>query len=112
MNGRRVYSVPRVRAYCIKFAMSQNFEPPGSRTENVEIVISLVDGGERRIDGKFAADKLAEYRSLLAQEHEGWKLIHALLGDDWGPPPRYVQILMNGKEVARIPYDKPKRLRH
>jgi hypothetical protein len=33
------------------------------------------------------------------------------IGDDWGAPPVTVQILVDGKEVARIPYDKPKRRR-
>jgi hypothetical protein len=91
--------------------MSKNFEPPGPRLENVEIVISLVDGGEKRIDGHAAADILAEYRKLVAQGLEGWRLIHELLGDDWGPPPIYVRILVNGEMVATIPYDRPRRSR-
>jgi hypothetical protein len=59
--------------------MSEKFEPPGSRLENVEVVISLVDSGERRIDGQAGADILAEYHKLVAQGLEGWRLINALL---------------------------------
>lgn len=91
--------------------MSENLEPACPRLENVEIVISLVDGGERRIDGQAAADILAEYHKLVTQGLEGWKLIHALLGDDWGPPPIYVRFLVSGETVAKIPYHKPKRSR-
>jgi hypothetical protein len=91
--------------------MSKNFAPLDLRRENIEIVISLVDGGERRIDGQAAADILAEYHKLVAHGLEGWRLIHALLGDDWWPPPTYVQILVKGVVLASIPYDKPKRLR-
>jgi hypothetical protein len=62
-----------------------------------------LQGGARAWD--FAADKLVEYEAaLVARGLEGWTLIHELLGDDWGAPPRSVQILVNGKIVAAIPY--------
>jgi hypothetical protein len=93
--------------------MTQNFEPPGSTVvHRVEIVASLVDGSEMRWDGQFATAKLAEYRSLVSVGGlEGWQIIHQLLSDDWGPPPRFVQFLVNGNMVASIPYDRPKRYR-
>jgi hypothetical protein len=97
--------------------MSQNFEPPGSlpaKTEakQVEIFAELVDGGLMPWDGQFAVDTLAKYESLVAAGFEGWELIHELFGDDWAAPPVVVRILVNGNEVARIPYDRPKRRRY
>jgi hypothetical protein len=85
--------------------MSQNFEPP---TRRVTINMSFVNGDGREWDGAFASEKLQEYEKLVKAGMEGWRLIEALFGDDWGPPPRGVQFLVNGKAVASIYYDKPK----
>jgi hypothetical protein len=52
----------------------------------------------------FSEHWLLKYEALAADGFKGKALIHALLGDDWGPPPLFVRILENGEEVARIPY--------
>ncbi len=95
--------------------MSQNFEPPGSppgHSKRVEIIANFVNGDQQTWDGEIAAAKLVEYHALVAQGLEGWRLIEALLGDDWGPPPRGVKFFVNGEVVASLPYDRPKRPRH
>jgi hypothetical protein len=97
--------------------MSQNFEPPGSRgvqaeSRKVEVHVYFKDDSFRAYDGEDAAELLARYQALVvAGGLDGWQIIEGMLGDDWGAPPRSVQILVNGKELARIPYDKPKRRR-
>jgi hypothetical protein len=73
--------------------------------------MSFVNGDGREWDAEFASKKLLEYEKLVKAGMEGWRLIEALFGDDWGPPPRGVQFLVNGKAVATIPYGKPKRSR-
>jgi hypothetical protein len=93
--------------------MSQNFPgSPPAKTEakQVEIFAELVDGDLMPWDGQFAVDTLAKYESLMAAGNlKGWEIIHELFGDDWAAPPVMVRILVNGIEVARIPYDRPKR---
>jgi hypothetical protein len=96
--------------------MSKDFEPPGSPPQpelgKVEVFVNLIDGALWPHEGEFAAQLLVRYRAIVARGGlEGWEIIHELLGDDWGAPPATVQILVDGKEVARIPYDKPKRRR-
>lgn len=72
----------------------------------------LINGDMWPHEGEFAAQLLRKYRGLVARGGlQGWEIIHELLGDDWGAPPVTVQILVDGKEVARIPYDRPKRRR-
>ena len=93
--------------------MNQNFEPPGSPPNaelgRVEVFVNLIGGGMWPHEGEFAAQLLLKYQSLVARGGlQGWEIIHEMLGDDWGAPPVTVQILVNGNEVARIPYDKPK----
>ena len=73
--------------------------------------MSFVNGDGREWDGEFAAKKLLEYEKLVKAGMEGWRLIEALFGDDWGPPPRHAQFLVNDALVASIYYDKPKRSR-
>lgn len=81
-------------------------------SEKIEIFVYLVDGALSHHKGEFAAELLKKYQDLAARgELPGWMIIEEMLGDDWGAPPQYVQILVDGKEFARIPYDKPKRSR-
>jgi hypothetical protein len=97
--------------------MSQSFEPPGSllvepEAKQVEVRADLINGDQARWKGQFAAEALVIYESLVAAGGlEGWEIIHKLLGDDLGVPPRSVQIRVNRKEMVRIPYDRPKHLR-
>lgn len=88
--------------------MRKKLEPPPRR---VKIFMSFVNGDGREWDGEFASEKLLEYEKLVRAGMEGWRLIEALFGDDWGPPPRGVQFFVNDKVVASIYYDKPKRRR-
>ena len=73
----------------------------------IEALADLVDGSQMPYEGEW----LLRYQTLMATGLEGWKLIDALIGDDLRPPPVSLQILRDGKEIARIPYDKPKRRR-
>ena len=86
--------------------MRKKLEPPPKR---VKIFMSFVNGDGREWAGAFASKKLLEYEKQAKLGMEGWRLIEALFGDDWGAPPRGVQFLVNGKVVASINYDKPKR---
>lgn len=80
--------------------------------EKVEVFVHLINGDFSPYEGEFAAELLLKYQRLIAHGGlEGWEIIHGMLGDDWGAPPKYVQILVDGEEIARIPYDKPKRSR-
>jgi hypothetical protein len=71
----------------------------------IEAFADLVDGSQMPYEGEW----LLRYKTLMAAGLKGWRLIDALLGDDLRPPPVSVQILRDGKEIARIPYDRPKR---
>jgi hypothetical protein len=114
ISGLRQNTIARGRG---KVVMSQNFEPPGSappqaERRKVEVFADFKDDGQRPYNGEDAAELLLKYERLVAAGGlEGWALIHALLGDDWAAPPVRVRILVNGREVARIPYDRPKRRR-
>jgi len=94
--------------------VSQNFEPPGSllvepEAKQVEVLADYINGDQARWKGQFAAEALVTYESLVAAGGlDGWEIIHKLLGDDLGVPPRSVQIRVNRKEMVRIPYDRPK----
>ena len=46
----------------------------------------------------------AQLHRLQAEGYEGRALIHALLTDDWGAPPRFVELTRLGERVV-IPYD-------
>jgi hypothetical protein len=96
--------------------MSKSFEPPGLHpgqweSKRVEINMSFVNGNGQTWDGAFASHKLLQCEELVKAGIEGWRLIEALFGDDWGPPPQGVQFLVRGKVVASINYDRPKRSR-
>jgi hypothetical protein len=67
----------------------------------VKVLAYLVDGSLMELTGEHW---LLKYAALVAQGLTGRALIHALLTDDWGPLPLFVQILENDEEVARIPY--------
>jgi hypothetical protein len=74
--------------------------------------VHLINGDLWPHEGEFAAQLLLKYQGLVARGGlQGWEIIHALLGDDWGAPPTYVQFRVNGKVVATVPYDRPKRSR-
>ncbi len=66
----------------------------------------LVDGGLR--EWNEGPELLPRLRQLQAEGLEGERLIHALLTDDWGPPPRYVDIEGTQSDGSafriRIPY--------
>jgi hypothetical protein len=94
--------------------VSKNFEPPGSllvepEVQQVEVLADFINGDQARWKGQFAAETLVRYESLAAAGGlEGWEIIHKLLGDDLGVPPRSVQMRVNCKEMVRIPYDRSK----
>lgn len=73
---------------------------------SISVSIRMVDGSL----SEFAADEgfLNKLYALQAQGLRGKQLIHELLSDDWGPPPRVVEIhgtLLDGKQIdIRIPY--------
>jgi hypothetical protein len=95
--------------------MSPNFEAPGSPPQpgTVEVFVNLVNGDQMPYEGEFAAELLPKYRALVARGGlEGWQIIHELLGDDWGAPPQTMQIFVDGKMVAAVPYDRPKKRRY
>lgn len=46
----------------------------------------------------------ASLRRLQAEGYEGRALIHALITDDWGAPPRFIELTRLGERI-RIPYD-------
>jgi hypothetical protein len=56
----------------------------------VTVLARLVDGGIQ--DFEFGPEFLDHLRALRAEGLTGKRLIHALITDDWGPPPRMVEI--------------------
>ncbi len=73
----------------------------------LEIETSLVDGG--MLDATADDSFVARYRKLVAEGYAGKHLVHELLTDDWGAPPRSVRIFgtMDTGEIVNIliPYD-------
>lgn len=47
---------------------------------------------------------LRRYEELRAEGLAGKALVHALVSDDWGAPPRTVQLWRGDVLVASIPY--------
>lgn len=72
----------------------------------ITVKIPTVDGGLMEFTESDSI--VARLTSLRADGYEGKELIHALLTDDWGPPPRGVQLegrLEDGTRVDEyIPY--------
>jgi hypothetical protein len=72
----------------------------------VNVSIRLVDGSLREYDT--GPDLLVDLAALQVQGLAGRRLIHALLSDDWSPPPVYVDIsgdAADGRPInERIPY--------
>ena len=56
----------------------------------VTVTARLVDGSIEPFE--FDADFLTQLSELQAQGLTGKRLIHALITDDWGAPPLYVEI--------------------
>ncbi len=76
------------------------------RMSTITITVRHVDGSMSEFE--MPGSLLADLRRLRGEGYEGRRLIHALLTDDWGPPPRFVDISgeVDGRAVAeRIPYD-------
>lgn len=73
----------------------------------VTVIARLVDGSVRPFE-EFGLDFVDRLRAFQAEGLAGKRLIHALLGDDWGPPPRVVEIswtAKNGQQLSEtIPY--------
>ena len=76
---------------------------------NTKVVVfaQLVDGSVMEYDAD--SDLLTRLKQLTNEGYEGKHLVHKLLTDDWGPPPRYVEIRecdSDGKSRnTRIPYE-------
>lgn len=72
----------------------------------VTVEIRTVDGGFRKYEEN---DKFfSKLQVLQSQGYTGKELIHALISDDWGPPPSIVVIKWskNGQNFAtNIPYE-------
>lgn len=74
---------------------------------NVVVYAQLVDGSVM----EYAADSDLPKRldQLKAEGYEGKHLVHKLLTDDWGPPPRYIEIRERGPDGTTrktvIPYE-------
>lgn len=72
----------------------------------VYVSISFADGSAQ----EYEADRAFLSRLLRLQEQglKGKRLVHELISDDWGPPPRSVEILgkdESGQEFkVQIPY--------
>lgn len=75
---------------------------------HVTVTAALVDGGA--LDFVPGPDFLDRLRALQAQGVEGREIIHALLTDDWGPPPVFVMVAgtdADGRQIdIRIPYEQ------
>lgn len=72
----------------------------------INVSISFVDGGLQELSKNNAfGERLLQ---LQNRGYEGKQLIHALLTDDWGPPPTVITIkgkLNSGKRIdISIPY--------
>jgi hypothetical protein len=66
----------------------------------LRVAVSLVDGGllDQTVPDSFYTELVA----LRASGLEGKALVHALLSDDWGAPPKFVTLsgtLSNGTAV-------------
>ncbi len=57
----------------------------------VKIKISFIDGGYYEYQEDNPAF-LRNLKELTEQGYTGKALIHALITDDWGPPPKIIQI--------------------
>lgn len=73
----------------------------------VKVSISLVDGSlQEYSEGDNFVSRL---KLLQSQGYQGKTLVHELISDDWGPPPRFVHIkgtTSEGSKVdVQIPYE-------
>ncbi|HWP20272.1 MAG TPA: hypothetical protein VNO84_14175 [Burkholderiaceae bacterium] len=72
----------------------------------VVVFAQLVDGSAQEFEA--GAELPAQLRNLRSMGLEGKQLIHKLITDDWGPPPRFVEIKEYGEDgtfnTTRIPY--------
>lgn len=72
----------------------------------VVVFAQLVDGSVREYEA--GAELPTQLRNLRSKGFEGKQLIHKLITDDWGPPPRFLEIKEYGEDGAlsttRIPY--------
>lgn len=73
----------------------------------VVVFAQLVDGSVLEYEAD--ANLLMALKRLRSEGYEGKHLVHKLLTDDWGPPPRYVEIREHGPDGkstnTRIPYE-------
>lgn len=72
----------------------------------IRVIIRFVDGGIQEFDeGLSFLKKLSDLKKI---GYDGKDLIHALLTDDWGPPPSHINIKgksETGKKIdITIPY--------
>ena len=77
-----------------------------SMSSKLSVVVSHVDGSQS--DLEYPDSLLAKLQQLRDQGLTGKRLVHELLTDDWGPPPRSVRIsgIVRGKVVNEVlPYD-------
>lgn len=75
-------------------------------SSKISIVVSHVDGSQS--DLEYPESLLGRLRELREQGFSGKRLVHELLTDDWGAPPRFVRIsgMSRGKVVDEvIPYE-------
>ena len=63
-----------------------------------QVSISFVDGS--KTDFEEDAEFINKLTELQSRGLEGKTLIHSLIGDDWGPPPRYVTIVHGEFELT------------
>jgi hypothetical protein len=74
---------------------------------SIIVKVYLVDGSYSEWQAQ--ASILQEHDELVRQGYGGKQLIHRLISDDWGPPPRSVVlagVAEGGRRVEiTIPYD-------
>jgi hypothetical protein len=76
---------------------------------NTKVVVfaQLVDGSVMEYEAD--ADLPKRLEQLRSEGYEGKHLVHKLLTDDWGPPPKYLEIRDRGPDGiprnTRIPYE-------
>ena len=69
---------------------------------NIEITATLVDGGLMDFS-EYGHELLPKFLKFQAKGYKGKSLIHAFITDDWGAPPRFVDVKTDDIDV-RIMY--------